>query len=176
MVNLPDTEQPKFNEFSVNVASMLKSTENWTNGLVDTIVQAAGALLNCKDATETMPSLKVASRKKFLVGAQNCKKGMYEGAVYSDPVTCTCSCYKFKKLYKHSLSIAKKTGMIKEHLDFLRKPSRRKARSKSALIEPSKDAQGKVAVTEIPGDQVAPSPQMPQTSGHLLRYTTTTSL
>lgn len=176
MVNLPDTEQPKFNEFSVNVASMLKSMENWTNGLVDTIVQAAEALLNCKDATETMPSLKVASRKKFLVGAQNCKKGMYEGAVYSDPVTCTCSCYKFKKLYKHSLSIAKKTGMIKEHLDFLRKPSRRKARSKSALIEPSKDAQGKVAVTEIPGDQVAPSPQMPQTSGHLLRYTTTTSL
>lgn len=143
IANLPDTEPTEFNEFSVDVASILKSMENWTNGLVDTIVQAAEALLNCKDAIQTMPSLTVASRKKFLVGAQNCKKGMYECAVYSDHVTCACSCYKFNKLCKHSLSVAEKTGMIKEHLDFLRKTSRRKAPSKSALIEPSKDAQGK---------------------------------
>ena len=129
IANLPHTEQPEFNEFSVNVASMLKPMENWTNGLVDTIVQAAEALLNCKDAIQTMPSLTVTLRKKFLVGAQNCKKGMYECAVYSDHVTCACSCYKFKKLCKHSLSIAEKTGMIKEHLDFLRKTSRRKAPS-----------------------------------------------
>ena len=34
----------------------------------------------------------------------------------------------------------------------------------------------KVAVTEITGDQVGPTPRMPETSGHLLRYITTTSL
>lgn len=108
IANLPHTEQPKFNEFSVNVASMLKSMENWTNGLVDTIVQAAEALVNCKDTIQTMPSLTVALRKKFLVGAQNCKKGMYECAVYSDQVTCACPCYKFKKLCKHSLALLRK--------------------------------------------------------------------
>ena len=102
--------------------------ENWTNSLVDTTVRAAEALLNCKDAIQTMPSLTVALRKKF-VGAQNCKKGMYECAVYSDHVTCAYSCYKFKKLCEHSLSIAEKTGMIKEHLHFLRKTLRRKAPS-----------------------------------------------
>ena len=129
IAKLPHTGQPKFNEFSVNVASMLKSMENLTNSLVDTIVQAAEALLNCKDTIQTMPSLTVALRKKFLVGAQNCKKGMYECAVYSDHVTCACSCNKFKKLCKHSLSTAEKTGMIKEHLDFLRRTSRLKAPS-----------------------------------------------
>ena len=115
IANLPNTEQPEFNEFSVDVASILKSMENWTNGLVDTIIQAA---------VQTMPSLTVASRKKFLVGAQNCKKGNYECAVYSDHVTCACSFYKFSKHCKHSLSVSEKTGMIKEHLDFLRKTSR----------------------------------------------------
>lgn len=43
IANLPNTEQPEFNEFSVDVASILKSMEKWTNGLVDTIVQAAEA-------------------------------------------------------------------------------------------------------------------------------------
>ena len=65
--NLPNTEQPEFNEFSINVTSMLKSMKNWNNGFVDTIAQAVEALLNCKDAIQTMPSLTVASRKKFLV-------------------------------------------------------------------------------------------------------------
>ena len=142
IATLPDTQQPEFNEFSVDITSILKSMKNWTNGLVDTIVQRAEALLNCKDAIQAMPSLTVASRKKFLVGAQN-KKGMYECAVYSDHVTCACSCYKLNKLCKHSLCVAEKTGMIKDHLDFIRKTSRRNAPCKSALIEPTKDAQGK---------------------------------
>ena len=33
--------------------------------------------------------------------------------------------------------------MIKDHLDFIRKTSRRNAPCKSALVEPTKDAQGK---------------------------------
>ena len=142
IATLPDTHQPEFNEFSVEITSILKSMKNWTDGLVDTIVQGAEALLNCKDAIQTMPSLTVASRKKFLVGAQN-KKGMYECAVYSDHVTCACSCYKFNKLCKHSLCVAEKTGMIKDHLDFIRKTTRRNAPCKSALVKPTKDAQGK---------------------------------
>ena len=141
--NLPDAEEPEFKEFSVDVASMLQSMKKWTDGLVDTIVQGAKALLNCKDAVQPMPSLTVTSRKKFLVGAQNCKKGMYECAVYSDHVTCACSCYKFNNLCKHSLCVAEKAGILKEHVDFLRRACNRKAPSKSALVEPAKDAQGK---------------------------------
>ena len=117
--------------------------KKWTNGLVDTIVQIAKALLNCKDAVQPMPSLTVTSRKKFLVGAQNCKKGMYECAVYSDHVTCACFCYKFNNLCKHSLCIAEKAGVLKEHVDFLCRACNRKVPSKSALVEPAKDAQGK---------------------------------
>jgi len=106
--NLPDTEQPEFKEFSVDVASMLQSMTKWTDGLVDTNVQGAKALLNCKDAVQIMPSLTVTSKKKFLVGAKNCKKGMSECAVYSDHVTCACTCYKFNNLYKHNLCAAEK--------------------------------------------------------------------
>lgn len=68
---------------------------------------------------------------------------MYECNVHSDHVTCTCPCYKYNNLCKHSLCIAEKVAILKEHLDFLRKSSRQKAPSKTALVEPTKDAQGK---------------------------------
>lgn len=141
--NLPDAEQPEFKEFSEDVAGMLQSLKSWTDGLVGTIVKDAEALLNCKDAVQTTPSLTVTSRKKYLVGAKNCKKGMYECTVHSGHISCTCSCYKYNNLCKHSLCVAEKAGILKEHLDFLRKSSRRRVPSKSALVEPSKQAEGK---------------------------------
>ena len=156
--NLPDAEQPEFKVFSVDVASMLQSMKKWTDGLVDMIVQGVKALLNCKDAVQPMPSLMVTSRKKLLVGAQNCKKGMDECAMYSDHVTCACSYYKFNNVCKHSLCIAEKAGVLKEYVDFLRRACSRKAPSKSALVKPAKDVQErKMAGARIPGDQVGPS-------------------
>lgn len=141
--NLPDAEQPECQEFSEDVTGMLQSLNSWTDDLVKTIVKEAEALLNCKDAVQNMPSLTVTSRKKYLVGAQNCKKGMYECTVHSDHISCTCPCYKYNNLCKHSLCVAEKAGILKEHLNFLQKSSKRKAPSKSALVEPSKEAQGK---------------------------------
>ena len=141
--NLPDTEQPECQEFSEDVTGMLQSLNSWTDGLVKTIVKEAEALLNCKDAVQNMPSLTVTSRKKYLVGAQNCKKGMYECTVHSDHISCTCPCYKYNNLCKYSLCVAEKAGILKEHLNFLQKSSKCKAPSKSALVEPSKEAQGK---------------------------------
>ena len=141
--NLPDAEQPEYQEFSEDVTGMLQSLNSWTDGLVKTIVKEAEALLNCKDAVQNMPSLTVTSRKRYLVGAQNCKKGMYECTVHSDHISCTCPCYKYNNLCKHSLCVAKKAGILKEHLNFLQKSSKSKAPSKSALVEPSKEAQGK---------------------------------
>ena len=141
--SLPDDEQPEFKEFSEDVASILQSLKSWTDGLVETIAKDAEALLNCKDAVQAIPSITVTSKKKYLVGAQNCKKGMYECTVHSDHITCTCACYKYNYLCKHSFCVAEKAGILKEHLDFLPKSSRRRAPSKSALVEPSKEAQGK---------------------------------
>ena len=140
---IDDAEQPDFKEFSVDVASMLQSLKNWTDDLIATIVKDAVALLNCKDGVQTMPSLMAGARRKYLVGARNCKKGMYECNVHSDHVTCTCPCYKYNNLCKHSLCVAEKVAILKAHVHFLRKSPRRKAPSKSALVEPTKDAQGK---------------------------------
>lgn len=137
--NLPDHEQP---EFSEDVAGILQSLKSWTDGLVETIPKDAEALLNCKDAVQAMPSITVTSKTKYLVGAQNCK-GMYKCTVHSDHITCTFPCYKYNDLCKHSLCVAKNRGILKEHLDFLRKSSRGRAPSTSALVELSKEAQGK---------------------------------
>ena len=49
-----------------------------------------------------IPEKRAVVVKRFF-GEGKGKKGMYECAVYSDHVTCACSCYKFNNLCKHSL-------------------------------------------------------------------------
>ena len=58
--NLPENEQPEFKDFSAYVASMLQSMTKWTDGLVDTLVQSAKALLNCKGVVQTCSFLRFA--------------------------------------------------------------------------------------------------------------------
>ena len=61
-----------------------------------------------------MPSLGVADKgKKFLVAAKTCKKGMYECIVYKDHSTCTCQCYRFNNICKHSLCVSEIEGILK---------------------------------------------------------------
>ena len=86
---------------------------------------------------ETMSSLTIAPRKKFLVGAQNCKKGIYKCPVYSDHVICACFCYKFNVTCRFSAQTMYSQGSL---WNWYGMPRERK-----------------VAGTKIPGDQFEPS-------------------
>ena len=69
-----------------------------------------------------MPSLGVADkRKRYLVAAKTCKKGMYECIVYKNHSTCTCQCYRYNNICKHTLCVSEIKGILKEHLDYLSK-------------------------------------------------------
>ena len=81
--------------------------------------------------------------EKYLIAAKNCKRGMYECTVHRDHITCTCPCYKYNALCKHSLCVAQATGTLKEHIDHLLRSPRRRKHSKSALAVPDKPAAGK---------------------------------
>ncbi|KAJ7389572.1 hypothetical protein OS493_030624, partial [Desmophyllum pertusum] len=80
-------------------------------------------------------------RKKYLVAAKTCKKGMYECIVYRDHSSCTCPCYRYNSICKHSLCVSEIEGILKEHLDYIAKSPRCSLPSKSGLVEPAKDAQ-----------------------------------
>ena len=135
-------EPTEFKEFSVDVKASLQSFTGCTAGLVATIVEGAETLLNCKDAIQRVPSLASVSQAKYLVAANNCKRRMYDCTVYSDHATCTCPCYKYNRLCKHSLCVAEISGILKEHLGYLARTSR-SIPSRSGLVEPLKQAQGK---------------------------------
>jgi len=90
-----------------------------------------------------MPSMGANEKRKFLVAAKNCKRGMYECAVFDDHVNCSCPCYKYNNLCKHSICVAEIAGILKEHLQHLQKSPKRRTPSKSGLVEPPKDAHGK---------------------------------
>lgn len=140
-------------EFSIDRKTSLQSVSACQAGLKATIVTEAQNLLNCKNAIQQMPSLGVADkRKKFLVAAKTCKKGMYECIVYKDHSTCTCQCYRYNNICKHSLCVSEIEGILKEHLDYLSKAPRCSLPSKSSLVESARDAQG-VEPIKIHGDQ-----------------------
>ena len=77
------------------------------------------------------------------MAAKNCKRGMYKCTVFGDHVNCSCQCYKYNNLCKHSICVAEMAGILKEHLQHLKKFPRRRAPSRSGLVEPPKDAHRK---------------------------------
>ncbi|KAK3712178.1 hypothetical protein QZH41_005805 [Actinostola sp. cb2023] len=130
--------------FSVcDLEKSLQSISGCTAGLVATIVKEAENLLNCKNAIQQMPSLGAGNQRKFLVAAKTCKKGMYECVVYNDHSSCTCPCFKFNSICKYSLCVSEYAGILKEHLKYLAKSSRPSKPTRSGLVEPPKNAQGK---------------------------------
>lgn len=127
-------------KFSIDLKTSLQCINACPAGLIETIVKEAQNLLNCNNAIQQMPSLGgVDKKKKYLVTAKTCKKGMYECIVYQDHSTCTCQCYKFNSICEHSLCVAEIEGILKKHLEYLSKSPRRSLPSKSNLVEPTKD-------------------------------------
>ena len=55
--HVPTAQVSEFKEFSVDLRKMLQSFENWTDGMVGTIVKDAETLLNLKDAVQRMASI-----------------------------------------------------------------------------------------------------------------------
>ena len=68
---------------------------------------------------------------------------MYECIVYRDHSTCTCQCFKYSSICKHSLCVYEIEGILKEHLDYFSRLPRSSLLSKGNLVKPTKDAQGK---------------------------------
>ena len=113
-------EMSKCKEISLDVTTILKSFHPWTDGLVAIIVKSAETLLNTKDAVQPMPCMVADAKRKFLVAAKNCKRGMYECTVFDDHVNCSCHCYKYNNLCKHSICVAEIAGILKNIYNILR--------------------------------------------------------
>ncbi|KAJ7374094.1 Ankyrin repeat and FYVE domain-containing protein 1 [Desmophyllum pertusum] len=102
------------------------------------LLQENGANLDAQDSAGSTIVVGAEKRKKYLVAAKTCKKGMYECIVYRDHSSCTCPCYRYNSICKHSLCVSEIEGILKEHLDYL--PSHHGARfhPKVVLVEPAK--------------------------------------
>ena len=137
-----DTEQVR-KEFSRDIQSIY-SLPGLSVGLVTTVVKETEKLLNCPNSVQRMPSMNPTDPKtKYLVAAKDAKSGMYECLVHHDHVICKCPCNKYNGLCKHSLCVAERANLLKEHIDFLLKSSCRHKPFKSNLVEPEKNAAGK---------------------------------
>ena len=141
--NIAYVEENEYKQFSLDVKQNLKSMNSWPEALVNEVVDKALELLNCPCKVQREPTTDVNARKTYLVASKDTKKGWYKCAVYKGHVNCTCPCYKYKGMCKHSICVAEIEGILTSHLDHLKKSPRRTAPAKSNLLEPPKEAQGK---------------------------------
>ncbi|KAJ8019089.1 hypothetical protein HOLleu_42548 [Holothuria leucospilota] len=141
--NMAYLEENEYKQFSLDVKQSLKPMESWSEVLINAVVDRALELLNCPCKVQREPSTDVNARKTYLVAAKDTKKGWYKCVVYKGHVNCSCPCYKYRSMCKHSLCVAEIEGILSSHLDRLKKSPRRTAPSKSHLLEPPKEARGK---------------------------------
>ena len=122
---------------SIDLKTSLQSISACPAGVIATIVKEAHNLLNCNNAIQQMPSALAVDdkRKKYLVAAKTCKKEIYECLVFRDHLLVLVNVT--------SITVFVNTAILKEHLDYLSKLPRSPLPSKSNLVEPAKDAQGK---------------------------------
>jgi len=78
-----------------------------------------------------------------LLGSFKIPQIFHQGTIHRDHVTCTCRCYKYKTLCKHSLCVAQTVGMLKKHVDFAVVKVNTSKKSRTGLGVPTKYAAGK---------------------------------
>lgn len=108
------------------------------------IVKGAEQLLNTLNLVQRMLTFTSdPTPRKYLVAGANSKTGMYECIVHKDHVTCSCQCFKYNSLWKHSLCIAQTVDILKKHVDYVAVRLITSKKSCSGLVVPVKSAVGK---------------------------------
>ena len=74
---------------------------------------------------------------------KQCKIGMYECTVHNDHIACTCQAYHCDNVCKHSLVVANKAGILREHLGFVTGSHLHRNPLRSGLNDTAPEASGK---------------------------------
>lgn len=126
----------EYEELPMDVGKILRESLICSKESVEVAINGALRLLNLPAAIQRKATLASENIKvKYEVASKNAKNGMYECAVLKDHVKCCCSSFKFDSVCMHSIAVAKREGMLQEHLKFITKPSNQRPPSKSALAE-----------------------------------------
>ena len=108
---------------------------------------------------------------------QKIVRGVNESAVFSDHANCSCQCYKYNNLCKHTMCVAEIAGILKERWQHLKESPRQLVPCKSGLAEPPKETQGKrVVTTRTPTDLPDKSHRKLLRLVLLQRFTTTSRI
>lgn len=138
-----DQESLEFKELPEDDINSLYDT-TLSEGLIKTIVKGAEQLLNSPNSVQRMPTVTSdPTPRKYLVAGANSKTGMCECIVHKDHVTCSCPCFKYNSLCKHSLCVAQTVDILKKHVDYVAVRLSTSKKSRSGLVVPVKSAVGK---------------------------------
>ena len=129
-------------QFSFDLKRELTAHLGISKELASVIHNETEKLLNNTGAVQRKPKL-VDGKVKYLVAGKQCKIGMYECTIHNDHVACTCQAYRYDNVCKHSLVVANKAGILREHLGFVTGSHLHWNPLRSGLNDPAPEASGK---------------------------------
>ncbi|KAJ7354915.1 hypothetical protein OS493_029024 [Desmophyllum pertusum] len=131
-----DMSQTKeFQDLSVELCKVLVSKRGYKEEIARAVEEGALMLLNSPSAIQQQPTLDQKKAIKFEVASRSAKHGRVVCTVNVRHVSCGCPSFKADRVCKHSVAVAEKNGLLREHLQFICKGSARKGASHTPLAE-----------------------------------------
>ena len=124
-----------FQELSVDVSALLVEKLDYKKEIACAVEDGALMLLNSPAGIQKKPTLQQGRAEKFEVASKSAKHGRVECKVNKSYMSCQCPRFKADSVCKHSIAVAEKVGIIKEHLQYVFKGAGQRKGSRTALAE-----------------------------------------
>ena len=131
-----DTQGKEFVNVPSIVADKLKEKKQYSDELIQGLIQQVTSLVNSPYAIQRQPSLTETSKAKFLVASKATKGGSYCCTLNKTHVTCVCNSYKYDSVCKHSIAVSHRENILESHLQSIKQGT---GGSRARLVTPVND-------------------------------------
>lgn len=125
----------EFQELSFDAGKVLREKDVCPEEAITAVIEGAVSLLNLPAAIQQKATLDAYKATNTIeVASKDAKNGKVECTANKDHVKGRCHSFKYDSVCKHSIAVAKRVGMLEEHIRFITKGSNKKGQ-RSALAE-----------------------------------------
>ena len=114
----------EYKQLSADVAVVLKENKKYKNELVTAVVEGALELLNHPTASSKKATIDLSKNQRYEVASKKSQHREVECTLNTNHVSCRCASYKYDSVFKHSIAVAEKVGILEQHLKQTTKASR----------------------------------------------------
>ena len=124
-----------FHGLSEDLRNILVSKKGYKEEVARAAEDGVLMLLDCPSAIQKQPTLDERKAQVKKAQARSAKYGRVESTAHANHVSCRCPSFKADKVCKHTVAVAEKSGILRQHLGHICKDQGQQGASRTALAE-----------------------------------------